>query len=194
MLLGDVVDQLHDENGLADAGAAEEADLAASGVRSQEVDDLDPGGECLDLGGLVHERRSFTVDAVLFLVADRAHLVNRLADDVQDAAQGLLADRDRDLLAHVEDLLATNQTVGGVHRDGSDCVLAEVLGNFQDQVELLVVDRRVGDPKSVVNRGEHARLEFDVDNRADDLRYFSEVLTHVTSSSCGLCRPLCLYS
>ena len=30
VLLGDVVDELHDEHGLADAGAAEEADLAAA--------------------------------------------------------------------------------------------------------------------------------------------------------------------
>src|SRR6202790_967613 len=30
--LGDVVDQLHDDDGLADAGAAEQADLAALGI------------------------------------------------------------------------------------------------------------------------------------------------------------------
>jgi hypothetical protein len=38
--LGDVVDQLHDEHSLADAGAAEEADLAALLVRRKQVDDL----------------------------------------------------------------------------------------------------------------------------------------------------------
>ena len=32
MRLGDVVDQLHDDHGLADAGAAEQADLAALGI------------------------------------------------------------------------------------------------------------------------------------------------------------------
>ena len=41
VLLRDVVDQLLDEDGLADAGAAEEADLAALHVRRDEVDDLD---------------------------------------------------------------------------------------------------------------------------------------------------------
>jgi hypothetical protein len=35
MALGDVVDQLLDEHGLADAGAAEQADLAALGVRAR---------------------------------------------------------------------------------------------------------------------------------------------------------------
>src|SRR3712207_9240019 len=43
VLLGDVVDQLLDEDGLADAGAAEQADLAALGVRGEQVDDLDAG-------------------------------------------------------------------------------------------------------------------------------------------------------
>ena len=53
--LGDVVDELQDEHGLADAGAAEEADLAALAVGGEQVDDLDAGLEDLDLGGLVDE-------------------------------------------------------------------------------------------------------------------------------------------
>ena len=38
-------DQLHDQDGLADAGAAEHPGLAATGQRRQQVDDLDPGLE-----------------------------------------------------------------------------------------------------------------------------------------------------
>jgi peptide chain release factor 1 len=41
--LGDVVDEFLDDHGLADAGAAEQADLAALGVRRKQVHDLDPG-------------------------------------------------------------------------------------------------------------------------------------------------------
>jgi hypothetical protein len=37
----DVVDELHDDHRLADAGAAEEPDLAALRVGREEVDDLD---------------------------------------------------------------------------------------------------------------------------------------------------------
>ena len=47
--LGDVVDELHDEHGLAYAGSAEEADLAALGIGFEQVDYLDAGEE--DLGG-----------------------------------------------------------------------------------------------------------------------------------------------
>ena len=49
VLARDVVDQLLDQHGLADAGAAEEADLAALHVRRDQVDDLDAGLEDLDL-------------------------------------------------------------------------------------------------------------------------------------------------
>jgi hypothetical protein len=66
--LGDVVDELHDEHGLADAGAAEEADLAALAVRGEEVDDLDAGLEDLDLGRLLDELGGRGESASVFLV------------------------------------------------------------------------------------------------------------------------------
>ena len=60
--LGDVVDELLDEHGLADAGAAEEADFAALAVRGEQVDDLDAGLEDLDLRRLLDEERRGAVD------------------------------------------------------------------------------------------------------------------------------------
>ena len=57
VLLGDVADQLLDDDGLADAGAAEDADLAALLERADQVDDLEPGLEDLDLGRLLVEGR-----------------------------------------------------------------------------------------------------------------------------------------
>ena len=63
VLLGDVVDQLHDDHGLADAGAAEQADLAALRIGREQVDDLDPRLEdlarrdqVLDGGGVAMDR------------------------------------------------------------------------------------------------------------------------------------------
>src|SRR5579859_6186571 len=49
VLAGEVRDQLLDQHRLADAGAAEEPDLAAADVGGDQVDDLDPGLEDLDL-------------------------------------------------------------------------------------------------------------------------------------------------
>ncbi len=125
------------------------------------------------------------MDLVFLLGTDRAHFVNRLADDVDDAAEGLGADRGADLLAHVGYHLAALEAVGGVHGDSTDRVFAQVLCYFKHQVVLTLVDGRIGDPECVVNRRELPGLEFDVDNGADDLRNFTSVLTHGTVSSCG---------
>ncbi len=43
VLGGDVIDQLLDQDGLADTGAAEQADLTALGVGADQVNDLDAG-------------------------------------------------------------------------------------------------------------------------------------------------------
>ena len=40
MQFGDVVNQLHNEHGLADTGTTEETNLTASGIRSEQVDNL----------------------------------------------------------------------------------------------------------------------------------------------------------
>ena len=66
--LRDVVDQLHDQHGLADARAAEQADLAALGVGSQQVHDLDARLEDLRLGRLLGIGRGVRVDRAHALV------------------------------------------------------------------------------------------------------------------------------
>ena len=76
VLLGDVVDELEHRDGLADAGAAEEADLAAAAVGGEEVDDLDAGLEHLDAHRLVDEHRRRAVDRQRLLGVDRAALVD----------------------------------------------------------------------------------------------------------------------
>src|SRR5271163_1368558 len=53
MGLRDVVDQFLDEHRLTYTGAAEQPDLAALGVRREQVDDLDAGDENLRIGRLL---------------------------------------------------------------------------------------------------------------------------------------------
>src|SRR4029453_10411397 len=74
VLLGDVVDQLLDEHGLAHAGAAEQAGLAAAGVGLEQIHDLDAGLEHLDLGGLLVERRRRAVGRLELRALERAGL------------------------------------------------------------------------------------------------------------------------
>lgn len=50
---GDVVNQLHNQNGLADTGTAEQTDFAAFGIRLKQVDDLNAGRQNLGFGRLV---------------------------------------------------------------------------------------------------------------------------------------------
>ena len=133
------------------------------GVGRQQVDDLDAGDQDLRLGRLLDELRRGTMDRRLLFGVDRAALVDRLADHVEDAPQGLGADRHHDRATGVDHLGAAHQPVGRVHRDRAHGVLAEVLRHFERQHAAGVVDvQRAQDRRQLA-------LEADVDDRADDL-------------------------
>ena len=128
VLLRDVVDQLLDDDRLADAGAAEDADLAALAEGADEVDDLEAGLEDLDLGGLVLEGRGLRGgSAGMWSASTGALAVDRVAQDVEHAAEGDLAHGDGDRGAGVADRGAAGQAVGRGHGHGADPVVAEVL-------------------------------------------------------------------
>ena len=134
VIFGDVIDQLHDDDGLANARAAEEANLAALQKGLDEVDDLDAGLEHFFLGRLLIEGRSAAVDRHTLLFADGAKLVHRLTDDVEHAAERFAADGRSNLGAEIFRVHATHHAVGGGHGDGADTALAEVLLHFEDHV------------------------------------------------------------
>src|SRR5439155_2935372 len=100
---GDVVNQLLDDDRLADAGAAEEPDLAALEVRLEQVDDLDPGLEHLQLGRLILERRRLAMDRPAFLRFDWAiGEVYRLAEHIEHSAERFRTDRHRNSPALID--------------------------------------------------------------------------------------------
>ena len=186
--LGDVVDELLNEHGLADARAAEQADLAALGVGREQVDDLDAGDENLRFRRLLDIGRRRLMDRAAPLHRDRAGFVDRLADHVHDAPERALADRNRDRPAGVDDFLAADQAFGDVHRDAAHGVLAEVLGDFEHQAVAVVVGL-----ERVENRRQVA-VELHVDDGADhlgdaaggirDIRHF-DVLVQSSGSRAG---------
>ena len=174
MGLGDVVDQLLDEHRLADARAAEEADLAALGVRRQEIDDLDPGFEDLRLRRLLDIGRGRLVNGARRFVRDRARLVHRLADDVHDAPERAGTDRDGDRQAGVLHGLTAHQALGRVHGDAAHRGFAEVLRHLEHEARAAIVRL-----ERVQDRGQMP-LEMNVDDRADHLRHPSDrILSHV---------------
>ena len=82
------------------------------------------------------------MNRIVLLRVDRAGFVDGLADDVQDAAQGLAADRHHDLVAGVHRGLAANETIGAVHRDATNGVFTEVLRDFENEIPFVLADRR----------------------------------------------------
>ena len=167
---GDVVDELLNEHRLADAGAAEQADFAALGVRRHQVHNLDAGDENLPFRRLLDIGRGRLMDGAAGLRRDRAGLVDGLADHVHDAPERALADRHFDRGAGVGHFLAAHQTLGNVHGDAAHVAFAQVLGDFQHQ------------PVTVVHglqRVENLRqfaFEFHVHDRADHLGDVADVV------------------
>ena len=184
VLARDVVDQLLDQDGLAGAGAAEEADLAALHVRRDQVDDLEAGLEDLDGRREVAERGRVAVDRPpLACPPARLLLVDRLADHVPDPAERRVADGDRDRRARVDDVDAAREPVRRVHRDGADAIVAEVLLHLRDQRPAATVAGRHLDRERVVDPRQLVR-EDGVDDDALDLDHLAggslRVLRHVS--------------
>ena len=169
VLLRDVVDELEHVDGLADAGAAEQADLAALGERADQVDDLDAGLEQLERRGQLVELRRRLVNDPLLLRLDRAALVDRPAEHVHHAPEHRRADGHLDAVAGVADLHAAPQAVGGAHRDRAHDAVAELLLDFERQA--LLGQRIVAflDDERVVDLRQRLARELDVDDRADAL-------------------------
>jgi hypothetical protein len=105
------------------------------------------------------------VDRVEELGFDRTGFVDRLTDDVHDAAERGGADRHGDRVAEVGDVLTADQAFSGVHSDGADGVFTQVLGDFQNQTR---AGGGVGGFQGVQDGG-HPPIERHVDDGPDDL-------------------------
>ena len=104
------------------------------------------------------------MDGAQLHTLDGTTLVNGLANDVHDAAEGTLSNGDFDRCTRVNDLLATDETLSTVHGNGADRVLTEVSGDLEDETTTV----EVNDLESVENGGEVLGLELDVDDGTDD--------------------------
>ena len=174
MLVGDVADQLHDEHGLADTCAAEQTDLAALGIGREQVNDLDAGLEQFGRGGDVREGRGLAVDGQIFRGVDGAFAVDRLADDVEHAAERRLADGHFHARAGVHGDAAALQPVGGKERDAANRIVAELLHRLHDDAALAGVHLN-----GVVDLRQLSGRELHVHHRADDP--FDDTVFHTFS-------------
>ena len=173
VLQRDVVDQLHDDHGLADAGTAEQADLAALQVGLDQVHDLDSGLEDLRLRGLLGQLRRIAVDGQRHLGLDRPALVDRLSQHVEHASQHLGAHGHRDGPASVGDVHAAHQPVGRLHGQGAHSLLAQVLLHLAcDPHRLGHVEALAADNHCIEELWQAPAVEPDVDGRAGHLDDF----------------------
>jgi len=163
VVLGNVVDQLLNEHSLSDTGTSEETNLTTTGIGGEQVDDLDTGNENLGNDGLIDELGSLAMNGGGLLGVYGTTLIDRLTDDVDDTAQALGTDGDGDGGTGILDSLATDQTLGTVHGNGTDGVLSQVLGDLEDQAAVQALDL-----KSVENGGELALVELNVDDGTND--------------------------
>jgi hypothetical protein len=172
VLQRDVVDQLHHVDGLAHAGAAEEADLAALGEGQTRSMTLMPVSRSSSDAAALRRWAPRWIDAAL-LLTDRAALVDGITEHVHDAAQGLAADGHGDRRAGVLNREAAGDAFGGAHGDGAYDTVAELLLHFEGQSFFR-------DLKCVINLRHRVAWKLHVDNRADDL--YDSSATHVRSS------------
>mmetsp|Transcript_2155 Transcript_2155/g.4907 ORF Transcript_2155/g.4907 Transcript_2155/m.4907 type:complete len:511 (-) Transcript_2155:15-1547(-) len=162
--LGDVVDELHNQDSLSDSGSSEESDLSSSLVRGQKIDDLDTGDKHLLGGSLLDEGWGLTMDGQDVLGVDRSALVDGLSDDVHDTSQGLATDRDLDRLSRVPHLLASHESLGGIHGNGTDGVLSQMLRHLKNETDLVVLDLQGSQDRRQVAAG-----ELNIDDGTNDL-------------------------
>jgi hypothetical protein len=183
MGLGDVVDKLLNQHGLADTSTTEETNLATAGVGGKEIDDLDTRFQNFSGSGLVDEWRGVGVNRRELDTLDGAALVDGLTNDVHNTTKGGLSDGNLDGATGIDDLGTTDETLGTVHSDGSDRVLTEMGRDLEDEattVEILDL-KGIEDGRKVVG------VELDINNGTNDGFYMTEGALGL-SCICACCR------
>ena len=166
VLLGDVVDELQHVDGLADAGTAEQADLAALGERHQQVDDLDAGHQQVLAARLLVVGRRRTVNRQVLLVLTGPFSSCGLPSTSMMRPRVPAPTGTEIALAGARHVEPAAQAFGRAHRDGAHDAVAQLLLHLEGQVHIIELER-------VIDLGDLIAREFHVDDRADDLYDFS---------------------
>jgi hypothetical protein len=175
--LCDIIDKFLNQHCLADTGTPEKANLAPTSVGSEEVYDLNTGLKNLGSCRLVDKRRGVSMDRLASNALDGPTLVNRFANDVHDTAQCVTTHGDLDGRPSINDLLTPNKTLGTVHSNSTDRVLAQVGSDLKDEATAT----EVLDFKGIKDRRQGISLKLDVDDSTDNR-------LDVTNNSLRLCR------
>ena len=172
--LGDVVDQLLNDDRLAHTSAAEQADLATLHERGDEVDDLDARLEDFGLRFEVHEVGTLAMDRPARCIGrNGGTVVDRVTEHIENATECCGTDGHHDRAAGVHHFHPAHHGVGTAHRNGAHLIAADVLLHFERDLDVRAVWQRLVDAERVVQLGKVIRFEFDVEHRADDLHHLA---------------------
>jgi hypothetical protein len=131
MELGDVVDQFHDYDCLAHAGAAERPDFSTLEEWTDQINYLNTGAKHLRRGGLVDKRRRLAMDGIVLFRLNWPAVIHRGSGHIEHSAHDTFADWHRYRRTAIGDLGATFDAFGPRHRDGPDPLVSEVLLHLQ---------------------------------------------------------------
>ena len=99
-----------------------------------------------------------------FVGLNRAVVIDGLTNNVDDSTKSSTSNRDGNGLSSVDDVLASNKTLGGVHSNSSDVVTTKMLGDLEDESGFSTLNL-----KGVKNRWKGA-LELHIDDGTNNLR------------------------
>ena len=91
-------------------------------------------------------------------------LINRLTNDIDDSTKGATTNGDGNGLSSVDDILASNESLGGIKGNSSDVGTSKMLGDLKNES---VVDTL--DLEGVEDRWKGA-LELHIDDGTNNLR------------------------
>src|SRR5262249_51151879 len=134
MKLGNIINKLHDDDRLADSGAAERAYLAALEERANQIDDFDSRRKNLWRYGLLNQRRWKPVDRIILLRLNRAALVYRISCNVKHSPHDSVPDGHVYWPTAIHHVKATFQTLGSRHGDCPDQFVAKMLLHFESDI------------------------------------------------------------
>jgi hypothetical protein len=169
----DVVDQLLDDNSLADTRATKCADFAAFCKWANEIDDLDPSFQDLCRCVLIRERWRRAMDWVTFRVVHRAAVINHVASDVKKPAKHRLAYWYGNRTASIGYAHSPLQPFRRRHCYGANPAFAKMLLHFKRQLGWVAI-HFVLDFEGVVDFGQRLFVrKFHIHYGTDYLNYVS---------------------
>ena len=173
---GNIPDQFHDDNRLADAGAAEQTDFTTTGIRRNQVNDLDPCFQYLRAGRLVFQFRGRAVNRPMIFCFDLTRIVvDRIAQNIENTTQSSRSNRNLDRRPRVKGFHPPLQSISGGHGHAANGAVTQVLHDFSRNSDLYA-NVFAFDQNRIINSGKLLRQKFDVNNRSNNLYDMTSII------------------